>query len=212
MPWRPRAPPSPPLPPPSPRPGFGLRLLPEPSVPTTTSPRPAAAFSLGRRAGRPLSVRSPYPWRRRRGLGRGRPGPRQQLPSGARRPPRRLPPGPPRPTALPAAGGRPGGPAAPRVGGGPRGLQAAGEKPALARPPRVQPDRKEKEEEREGDLACEEPEARPRSDHRPLTRGLRQGAGAAFPRGASHVQTFSSTRRRGSSDTPDRFPSGLTRS
>lgn len=73
---------------------------------------------LGRRARGPLSVRSPYPWRRRRrGLGRGRPGPRQQIPSGARQPPRRLPPGLPRPTALPAAGGRPGGPAAPRVGG-----------------------------------------------------------------------------------------------
>lgn len=101
---------------PRPGPGSGPSSDPEASVSTIASPPlPAAAFSPGRQARRPLSARAPYPWRRRR-LGRRVPGPRQQLPSGARRPPRRLRPGPPRPTALPAAGGRPGGPAAPRRG------------------------------------------------------------------------------------------------
>lgn len=103
-------------------------------MPTTTkTPRRAAAFSPGRRARSALG-RSPYPWRRRRrGLGRGLPGPRQQLPSDAQRPPRRQRSGPRRPTALPAAGGRPGGPAAPRVGRGPRSLRRAAER-AFAEP------------------------------------------------------------------------------
>ena len=114
-----------------------------------------------------------------------------------------------RPAAAHSApgGGRTPGRSRGAASGGPRGLQPAGEKPALARPPRVQSDRKEKGEEREGDLACEEPEAGHRPDHQSLTRGLRWRAGAALPKGASHVQTFSSTRGRGSSDTPDRFPS-----
>lgn len=52
-------------------------------------PLDQALCSPGRRAGVPSLARSPYPWQRR-GRGQGLPGPGQQLPAGAGRPPPHL--------------------------------------------------------------------------------------------------------------------------
>lgn len=201
MPWRPWATPSPRLP--RPGPGSSPSCDPEASVSTIASPPlPAAAFSPGRRAQRPLSARAPYPWRRRR-LGRRVPGPRQQLPSGAQRLPRHLRPGPLRPTALRAAGDAGAVPRRRDGGGGQEPATRRGET-GLAELPGVQPDRK-KEKEPEGGLGCEEPEGGtlvgPPAPHPP---GFTDALRLHFQEDASHVRTFPSAGPAGLTNTPDR--------
>lgn len=188
MPWRPWATRSPRLPPPSPRPGVRPNSDPEAWVPTTSSSlRPAAAFSPGRSAQRP-----------------SRPAPLTHGGGGAVSGGDSLGPAS---SSLQARGGHHGvcdqarcGPqrsrrredarAVPRRrewGGGPRSLQPR-EKPAFAGLVGVQRDRKVKEKEHKGDLASEEPEGRT-----PVFAGALK---LHFQGDASHVQTFSSTGSR----------------
>lgn len=184
MPWRPRATRSPRLPPPSPRPGVRPNSDPEAWRETSSSLRPAAAFSAGRRAQRP-----------------SRPAPLTHGGSGAVSGGDSLGPAS---SSLQTRGGHHGvcdqarcGPqrsrrredarAVPRRrewGGGPRSLQPR-EKPAFAKLLRVQRDRKEKEKERKG----ERPRVRGAGGKDPgqttglSFSGLRRSAKAAFPRG-----------------------------